>query len=88
MKHTPGPWEMIEQPYADRPGCLWIIDRKDAERAIAYVESTKDNARLIACAPELLAALKRLRSWCGSEYQSHPDIDAHVDAVIAKAEGR
>jgi hypothetical protein len=38
--------------------------------------------------PNLLIALKKLREWHRDEYQSNPLIDAEVDEVIAKAEGR
>jgi hypothetical protein len=91
-KHTPGPW--VIDPCGDILGnrntptdngliCGMCEDRRDAEGAA--------NARLIAAAPELLAALKEARSWLidadGGYGTYDTEIDA-VDAVIAKAEGR
>jgi hypothetical protein len=35
---------------------------------------------------KLLEALKEMRRWYGSEYQSNRDIDALADAAIAEAE--
>ena len=61
-RHTPGPWVIT------RNGHGWIVQR---ETELAYYlaqvvmqpthAETEANARLMAAAPELLAALERLR---------------------------
>jgi hypothetical protein len=83
--HTPGPWGYTYDgsstwsigPEADpQDGSVAsIFDRKD-ERARA-------NARLIAAAPDLLAALKYLLELGGDD-----DRRIAAEAAIAKAEGR
>lgn len=52
--HTPGPWEQ------DRDGCVAMRGQRvifDAAPDGASVEEARANRRLIAAAPELLAAL-------------------------------
>jgi hypothetical protein len=84
MKHTPGPWGVSDIPTRDRriylpdsPGApdiavvLSRISRTDAE--------TVANARLIAAAPALLAALIEMRYACTDK------AEAMADAAIAKA---
>lgn len=100
-QHTVGPWtvQQLESEHHGYTGwpvyairskeniCLAIVgdvDRYESERIPA-------NARLIAAAPELLAALRDVRQF----YQDHFDvmpvafqtIDDIVDAAIARAEG-
>lgn len=95
VSHTPGPWS-VEEPLdfeltiveADKPTHEW--------KFIASVPTTpefdfppavaKANAHLIAAAPDLLAACRRLRSVI-NDHVSLADVDA-LDAAIAKAEGR
>jgi hypothetical protein len=68
--HTPGPWEVVRHEHAD--GELWLSVNQHADAngmkewiaEIKYLctdpERQKANARLIAAAPELLAACKAL----------------------------
>lgn len=61
-KHTPGPWHAV--PCRTREG-FTIAQTPTRERSanvanIAQVGANESNARLIAAAPELLAALKLL----------------------------
>lgn len=83
-KYTPGPWqvgkfnkEMICDCDGEARGCS----------PIAYVEGTaaekRANARLIAAAPELLAALQKAVRYGGL----FPDLKAEAEAAIAKATG-
>ena len=59
MKHTPGPWEVI-QPDKNHPSramvaaCNGGVDIYN----VPLTEETKANARLIAASPDLLAACK------------------------------
>jgi len=93
MGHTPGPWECA----ADGAE-IWPTTGDCAQVELARVvgpwcesswyskETALANARLIAAAPELLAALKRLVDYCNN----HSDYDAigAADGAIRKAEGR
>jgi hypothetical protein len=74
--HTPGPWSVLERPSDDLQGgtdlYVGLPDRRDekgdyslawAEEHVALIYGAADreaNARLIAAAPELLAALRSL----------------------------
>jgi hypothetical protein len=77
-KHTPGPWEVEDD--TDE-----VIVSRDPEAngfqivAKTYGPDDAANARLIAAAPDLLAALKHVRDI-------YADIEIVRDA-IAKAEG-
>lgn len=84
-KHTPGPWSVED----DTPFSLWV-SCPDGKNPLHQNRLNRDrlaNARLIAAAPELLAALqvaelalreRGLRA-CG-EYKQ-------IEAAIAKATG-
>ncbi len=83
--HTPGPWKIWNDFDEDGDnGCFCIGD--DTAHAVTMnfgKKKNKANARLIAAAPDLLAALINLtnrceRSWTGK------DTDA-TRAAIAKA---
>lgn len=77
---TPGPWLVnparawIEVPDADAPICamLWPTDLRNEDE-------TFDNARLIAAAPELLAALQEMLRVCDLS----PDDSPHRSQAIA-----
>lgn len=90
--HTPGPWKR---------GCVgsdayWVGPDWDRP-LVARIERDRDesdaDARLIASAPDLLAALKSLLDYDVQDAGCLPT-DAHLDAqndaraAIAKAEGR
>ena len=108
MAHTPGPWVTADKMFANG-----IRSDVEAESGIICscirtVNSTKNggsrtwdevdaNAKLIAAAPELLAALKQCRinvlpsSWAVQQYPPGSKIrrmTLTVDAAINKAEGR
>lgn len=66
MTYTPGPWA-IEDRIGDFE--LLIVGRKPRRATIATIENMKlEDARLIAAAPDLLAALEEL---------AHPTMDAY-----------
>lgn len=95
MKHTPGPWHVMKG-WDERS---WMVDSANGT-PIAAVSDTRlnarENARLIAAAPELLAALKGLiQEEFVFENAQSPNIRAVVSrrvnaalAAIAKAEGK
>lgn len=97
-KHTPGPWE-IQQLETNRNGydwptfavrspqnvCLAVVGDVDRHHA----EQHPANARLIAAAPDLLAALIELRDsypWSANRTVGG-ELWSQVNAAIAKAEG-
>lgn len=95
-KHTPGPWSIQEYSNfsgwsvsAPVRGCIaerWY-PTSDAVERIYPKDEMAANARLIAAAPEMLEALRRMaaRFLC-----THPDdvaIAEQARAAIAKAEG-
>lgn len=95
MTHTPGPWKV-----ADRFR-IYMDDDVGCEVASVCLDNLDDDmtgqadadARLIAAAPELLAALQQVFPW---KNKGQPEIPpqglcaswAAAYAVIAKAEGR
>lgn len=97
MTHTPGPWVVT-------PGdSVVAIHSEDGKRVAAtntqtyyqkYTETDMANARLIAAAPDLLAALKDAMRSSRKDFKSGPDGDrqyreayAEQFAAIAKATG-
>ena len=89
MGHTPGPWSI---EYEDADGELYEdgvrVDSHDGPVAFNVIDCS---APLIAAAPELLAALKRLLPlWeesIGWE-EDYMDMADGARAAIAKAEGK
>lgn len=112
-KHTPGPWSLDEYISGRGagpgvPACAVMCPNNnqvvcEIPDYCAYpeeVENNKANARLIAAAPELLAASKRVtaaframgesRSLLASIFALRAECEASVlalDAAIAKATG-
>lgn len=103
-EHTPGPWKVLMHGKAayvtmhiGKAG-LPASATGDAEFAIQpYIrpDEATANARLIAAAPDLLAALKTARNQivalgieAGHSADAAVGIAAHVDAAIAKATGK
>lgn len=84
FKGTPGPWDYDTALDAIfNKSCLFICDVSD-----------KENARLIAAAPELLEALQKLRDYAEDVAGACPD-DCHEEhplmlasSAIAKALGK
>jgi hypothetical protein len=94
MSHTPGPWQTDQAehdaPYQDirihaGKGSIcrvWIDDAPVHD----YNAEQRANARLIAAAPELLEALKRLMGET-TTMQDALEAAQQARAAIAKAEG-
>ena len=85
-QHTPGPWKAVEAAY-NPPGWLWVQNGPGALLADVHqnknipLEARNANARLMAAAPEMLAALEY--------YATDSSIIGEVArAVVAKALGR
>ena len=88
-EHTKGPWEI------ETKGSRHFIDGAD-QLTVAYVDRAgvrdrqeiEANARLIAAAPELLAALIGMMNRYGDK-SPHPTCDASISAraAISKAKG-
>ena len=89
--HTPGPWKVWESDGGER-----LVDADDDDSRIAILRGSDADGRLIAAAPELLAALNDLMDLYGIgqlviEGEPADGFDPVVDAAfkaIAKAEGR
>ena len=85
-QHTPGPWKAVEAAY-NPPGWIWVQNGPGALLADVHqnknipLEARNANARLMAAAPEMLAALEY--------YATDSSINGEVArAVVAKALGR
>ena len=89
-QHTPGPWLVL--PDDDIPG------HREADRVKIgsrdYDVGSSANARLVAAAPDLLAALKLFRTkvynaalCSGMDHEWATEACSLADAAIAKAEG-
>jgi hypothetical protein len=97
-QHTPGPWEhdgngMIYGPPINDDAvlvCDLLPDMSDE-----MTDEMKANARLIAAAPDLLAALENFVAWHAENFDDFtPEINAQLlclannaTAAIAKATG-
>ena len=104
VKHTPGPWMFDHAPRVGAAdGCeirtVAEVQHTPKFRGPCFIgtANTLVNARLMAAAPDLLAALKTLADeQCATEYhgeEAHDDrcptcaAIARARAVIAAAEG-
>lgn len=103
VQHTPGPWKLEHTSGGDGGGCCVVVDGMPPRNGIAYVQAQVDdpynyarnaNARLIAAAPELLAALLPMVQFAMIFHVDCPDraaaVQAKIDAAraaIAKATG-
>lgn len=89
-KHTPGPWDFACDSYGkvlhSKKACVFTNIKGDngdyLQTVAAKIENWKD-ARLIAAAPDLLAALKHLVRYDFGD----SDGAKEARAAIAKAEG-
>ncbi len=91
-KHTSGPWKTFQRVSQD---CLAeIVVAADNGCPIAVVSNHaefKNNAKLIAAAPDLLKVLKRIADAVDFNGTGHPLFDGmqkQMTDAIAKAEGR
>ena len=59
-KHTPGPWNTVDSNVESKPGGPNVAIAYDPNDHMHVNKTCRANARLIAAAPELLAALTLL----------------------------
>jgi len=101
IKHTQGPWEVdgpdaahvvSEDYHVIRAGCGFLAESKEHRESgfrIAGHMSEAD-ARLIAAAPDLLAALQAILPDAVGNHIGGPDTQSRIDAAraaISKATG-
>jgi hypothetical protein len=85
--HTPGPWRA--SPFSSVVGCA-ITAQPDPKKNTQMVASTytEADARLIAAAPDLLAAIRAiLLDVDGANSIFRPSVDL-ARSALAKAEGK
>jgi hypothetical protein len=102
MKHTPAPWTIQSFPrsvtvIAEGVALAFVYPRASSPASGARYHEREANARLIAAAPELLAALKTLfddykrladSGDCGFWKLEDQSSGQQALAAIAKAEGQ
>lgn len=92
--HTPGPWAYDKDSNEifscnEAHGCGWValVKGNDSNGQPLPEEERQANAKLIAAAPELLAACKELFMQMRREGCGHQQMLDRALAAIAKAEG-
>ena len=58
-KHTPGPWKVLSQDLPD----MRVVVTCDMPPRLVTTAAFAEDARLIAAAPRLAEALKRVKEW-------------------------
>lgn len=89
MPHTPGPWEVRDKFYVGRPGRMSLATLCAGDVEAADVETHEANGRLIAAAPDLLAACKTALAYVRVSYLEDGEqleMIEQLEAAIAKAE--
>ena len=92
-KHTPGPWTAIIEKDGEHVVDTYVVDVDEDVVVRPSAKLSEPDARLIAAAPDLLAALRALiTEWDRPrEIPADPDwcdaIVGQARAAIAKAEG-
>lgn len=98
VRHSPGPWVVVEHSWSDTSifssrnhvALLSIANQATEENQDELECGMAANARLIAAAPELLAALKACAAVCAGETLNKRSIVFALEqarAAIIKAEG-
>jgi hypothetical protein len=102
--HTPGPWVFmpLAAPYGrkedtSQPDRWGVVQCFEDDPPLAEIgpHGTVEDARLIAAAPDLLEAAKRMQAYLwqagvkaeAGSYNPLEDLAASLDVLIAKAEG-
>ena len=95
MAHTPGPWTIEEYGDDDSPA---LVIHKDSESRVCFMatpgshgdpSAIEADARLIAAAPDLLAALRAMTDRWEPDCSGQDRVMwENACSAIAKAEGR
>jgi len=96
-KHTPGPWKVASHKtkhgenfsiHARKDGWCNILhgDRFLDQEKCPSVDEARANARLIAAAPDLLAACLAAKEWLDGWASAEPQLRV-IGSAIAKAKG-
>ena len=95
--HTPGPWAFKMTGWQTNPAAVYSPRRPGAvacipARTSVPLDEQSANARLIAAAPELLAALESAQAWIARAGYTDRDkwqsVQEQARAAIAKAKGK
>lgn len=95
--YSPGPWKLQEWTARDSDGAvegggMQVVDANGHMISACTVEGSSEqeeaDARLIAAAPDLLAAAMEVAEWVTQRPKTHPyDAFKALEAAIAKATG-
>ena len=91
MTHTPGPWAMRKPVECKDPRVEFWVDANDTQIPIADIKSNgspEANARLIAAAPDLLAALEVAYAALEGTTEEQDDAQDLALAALIKARGK
>lgn len=88
-KHTPGPWGTLTFSNHELQTDFAMVKIGSRAHMVGYSGEDKANARLIAAAPDMLAALQACHEAMSymSEYDIPLTLPGQVKAAIAKAIG-
>ena len=95
MPHTPGPWQLSKTGLSVQSEFLQGIASTGTPNGTIGLPERQANARLIAAAPELLAACEHVLAVIGDEGECNHDTDEEwvraihekLRPIIAKAKG-
>lgn len=77
-KHTPGPWTAVSDPNG------WTLEGRGMSITAEAFDCSNADARLIAAAPDMLAALEYFRGLYGDP-NTWPDADAKALSLAVAA---
>lgn len=87
MSYTPGPWQYCEE--AGRHNVFAFVPNGEAQRMIYVCEdiALDANARLIAAAPDLLAACEAMLEYMSPNDHRRKQARCRMIAAVQKARG-
>ena len=78
-KHTPGPWHLLPYQYVLNEPTRARIHGANGEPVVDDANPSITDARLMAAAPDLLAALQAFTSWHADHFEDFaPGINAQL----------